>query len=44
MTYTTIKGFVGMVSHYQRFIKDFAKIADPLHEYACSDTAKRKKE
>ena len=44
MTYTTIKGFVGLVGHYQCFIKDFAKIADPLHEYACSDTAKKKKE
>ena len=31
-TYTAIKGFVGMVGHYQCFIKDFAKIADPLHE------------
>ena len=44
MTYTTIKGFVGMVCHYQHFIKDFAKIEDPLHKYACSDTAKKKKE
>ena len=44
MTYTTIKGFVGMVGHYRHFIKDFAKIADPLHKYACDDTAKRKKE
>ena len=43
-TYTTFKGFVGMVGHYQCFIKDFAKIADPLHEYTCSDAAKRKKE
>ena len=33
MTYTAIKGFVGMVGHYQCFIKDFAKIADPLYEY-----------
>ena len=44
MTYTTIKGFVGMVGHYQCFIKDFAKIADLLHEYIHGDTAKRKKE
>ena len=43
-TYNTIKGFVGMVGHYQHFIKDFAKIADPLHEYAHGDNAKRKKE
>ena len=40
MTYTAIKGFVGMVGHYRHFIKDFTKIADPLHEYACADTAK----
>ena len=44
MTSTTIKGFVGMVGHYRCFIKDFAKIADPLHEYACGDAVKRKKE
>ena len=43
-TYTTIKGFVGMVGHYRCFIKDFAKIAHPLHEYAHGDAAKRKKE
>ena len=43
-TCTTIKGFFGMVGQYQCFIKDFTKIADPLHEYACSDAAKRKKE
>ena len=44
MTYTTIKGFVGMVGHYQHFIKDFTKIEHPLHEYACGDTAKKKRE
>ena len=33
-----------MVGHYQCFIKDFAKIADPLHEYAHGDTVKRKTE
>ena len=44
MTYTAIKGFVGMVGHYQHFIKDFAKIADLLHKYAHSDTVKKKKE
>ena len=43
--YTTIKGFVGLVGgHYQHFIKDFARIADPLHEYALGDTAKKEKE
>ena len=43
-TYTAIKGFVGLVGYYRRFIKDFARIADPLHEYACGDTMKKKKE
>ena len=33
-----------MVGHYQCFIKDFAKIANPLHKYAHGDTAKKKKE
>ena len=42
--YTAIKGFIGLVGHYRYFIKDFAKIADPLHEYARGDTAKKKKE
>ena len=43
MMYTTIKGFVGLVGHDQCFIKDFARIADPLHEYAHGDTMKKKK-
>ena len=42
-TYTAIKGFVGLVRHYRCFIKDFAQIADPLHEYAQGDSAKKKK-
>ena len=44
MMYTAIKGFIGLVGHYRRFIKDFAKITDPLHEYVRGDTAKKKKE
>ena len=44
MTYTAIKGFIRLVGHYRCFIKDFVKIADPLHEYARGDTAKKKKE
>ena len=43
-TYTAIKGFSRLIGHYRCFIKDFAKIADPLHEYARGDTAKKKKE
>ena len=42
--YTSIKDFIVLVGHYQHFIKDFTKIADPLHEYAHGDTAKKKKE
>ena len=42
--YTAIKGFIGLIGHHRCFIKDFAKIADPLHEYARADTAKKKKE
>ena len=44
MTYTAIKGFIGLIEHYRRFTKDFAKIADPLHEYARGNTAKKTKE
>ena len=42
--YTAIKEFIRLVGYYRCFIKDFAKIADPLHEYARGDTAKKKKE
>ena len=44
MIYTDIKSFIRLVGHYRCFIKDFTKITDPLHEYARSDTAKKKKE
>ena len=44
MTYTAIKGFIKLMGHSRCFIKDFAKITDPLHEYARGDTAKKKKE
>ena len=42
--YTAIKGFVRLVGHYRHFIKDFARITDPLHEYARGEMAKKKKE
>ena len=42
--YTAIKGFIRLIGHYRCFIKDFGKIADPLHEYERGDTAKKKKE
>ena len=44
MMYAAIKGFISLIGHYRHFIKDFTKIADPLHEYARGDTAKKKKE
>ena len=44
MTSTAIKGFIGLLGHNRHFIKDFTKIADPLHEYVRGDTAKKKKE
>ena len=44
MMYTTSKNFIRLIGHYICFIKDCAKIADPLHEYARGDTAKKKKE
>ena len=42
-TYTAIKGFIRLTGYYGHFINDFTKIADPLHEYARGDTAKKKK-
>ena len=44
MMYTAIKGFIGLIGHYRHFIKDFAKITNPLHEYARGNTVKKKKE
>ena len=44
MMYTAITGFIRLIGHYRCFIKDLTKIADPLHEYARGDTAKKKKE
>ena len=41
--YAAIKGFAGLIGHYKWFIKDFARIADPLHEYTRGDTANQKK-
>ena len=40
--YTAIKGFVRLVGHHRNFIKDFTRIAGPLHEYARGDMAKKK--
>ena len=43
-TYTSICGFIGIIGHYWRFIKDFAKIAEPLHDYTRGDLYKKKKQ
>ena len=39
MTDTAIKGFIGLLGHCRCFIKDFAKIVDPLHEYEAARDA-----
>ena len=43
-TYTSIHGFIGIIGHNCQFIKDFAKIAEPLHDYMRGDLHKKKKE
>ena len=42
-TYTSICGFRGIVRHYRQFIKDFAKITEPLHDYTRGNLHKKKK-
>ena len=42
-TCTSICGFIGIVGHYCQFIKDFAKIAELLHDYTRGDLHKKKK-
>ena len=43
-TCTSIKSFVGLVGHYHRFIKGFAKIATPLYDLISGDNSGKKKE
>ena len=43
-TYTRVKSFVGLVSHYRCFIKGFAKIAAPLYDLTSSDKKDKKSE
>ena len=43
-TYTKVKSFVGLVGHYRRFIKGFAKIAAPLYDVTSSDNKDKKSE
>ena len=35
--YTKVKSFMGLVGHYRRFIKGFAKIAAPLYDLTSGD-------
>ena len=43
-TYTKVKSFVGLVGHYQHFIKGFAKIAAPLYDLTSGDNKDKKSE
>ena len=43
-TYTKVKAFVGLVGHYQCFIKSFAKIAAPLYDLTSRDNKDKKSE
>ena len=43
-TYMEVHAFLGLVGHYQRFIKGFACIAQPLSEYLTGEGASRKSE
>ena len=43
-TYTEIRAFLGLVGHYQWFIKGFAKIAQPLHKNLSREGASKKRE
>ena len=43
-TYTKVKSFVGLVGHYRRFIKGFAKIAAPLYYLTSGDNKYKKSE
>ena len=43
-TYTKVKSFVGLVGHYRRFIKGFAKIAVPLYHITSRDNKDKKSE
>jgi transposase InsO family protein len=42
VTVTGVKRFLGLVGHYRRFIKNFARIAEPLHAYTRDTDTKLK--
>ena len=41
-TYTEIQAFLGLVGHYQQFMKGFAHIVQPLHEHLSGKGANKK--
>ena len=43
-TYTKVKSFVGLVRHYRRFIKGFARIAAPLYDLTSGKNKDKKSE
>ena len=43
-TYTKVKSFMGLIGHYRRFIKGFAKIAAPLYNLTSGDNKDKKSE
>ena len=43
-SYTEIRTFLGLVGHYQQFIKRFAKIAQPLHKHLSGEGASKMSE
>ena len=43
-TYTKVKSFVGLVGHYRRFIKGFARIAAPLYDLTSGKNKDKKSE
>ena len=43
-TYTEIQAFLGLVGHYQLFIKGFTHVAQPLHECLSGKGANKKSE
>ena len=43
-TYTKVKSFFGLVRHYRRFIKGFARIAAPLYDLTSGENKDKKSE
>ena len=43
-TYTEIRAFLGLISHYRQFIRGFMRIAQPLNKHMAGEGASRKSE